>query len=221
MIDTYNSEEDLLRKAAFEYIHKHKNVWKGTESISGPGSTVQATTTLRCLFPAIIQGLDIHTLLDAGCGDLNWIKDIPLYVDSYSGVDIVSDVIEKNKAKYSADRLSFFCLDITKDQLPYADLILCRDCLQHLSYKDIKAAINNFKTSRSTYLLTTNYFNLKENKQDIVNGNFHIINLMKEPFNFPDPIISFNELSAEHDMQTWRKGMCVWRLSDLPTYKIR
>jgi hypothetical protein len=219
LVDEYNSEENLLREASFEYIHKHKNIWKGTESISESGSTIQATITLRCLLPAIIQALDIHTLLDAGCGDLNWIKDTPLNVDSYIGVDIVSDIIENNKTKYSADKLNFFCRDITKDQLPYADLILCRDCLQHLSYKDIKAAINNFKASKSIYLLTTNYVNLKKNKNDIVSGNFHIINLMKEPFNFPEPIILFDELSAEYDMRIWRKGMCVWRLSDLPIMK--
>lgn len=209
------SEEDKQRKNSFTYIYHHKDVWKGTESSSGLGSTLQATDTLHCLLPALIKSLNIHIFLDAGCGDLNWIKKVPLGIDYYIGVDIVDELIEKNMKTYQGDWIKFECLDITKDPLPYADLIFCRDCLQHLSYNDIKAVINNFKASGSRYLLATTYFNLKENTRDIRSGNFHVVNLMKEPFNLPEPIISFDELSAEEDMLMWRKRMGIWRLSDI------
>lgn len=206
---------DNSRKDIFTYIYHHKDVWRGSESASGLGSTMAATETLRWLLPCVLKALDIQIFLDAGCGDLNWIKRVPLPIDCYIGVDIVDELIEKNKEKYPYDWIEFYSLDITKDSLPYADMIFCRDCLQHLSFKDIKLAINNFKKSGSKYLLTTTYFNLRQNKQDIRSGNFHLINLMNEPFNFPEPIFSFDELSAEQEMLKWRKRMCIWDLTKI------
>jgi len=210
-----NQASDNARKDAFTYIYHHKDVWEGTESASGIGSTLIATETLRCVLPAIIKALEVQVLLDAGCGDLNWIKRIPFDVACYIGVDIVDELIKVNTEKYNGDWIKFQCLDITKDELPYADLILCRDCLQHLSFEDIKAAINNFKRSGAKYLLATTYVNLHENIHDIQSGCFHLVNLMKKPFNFPEPIFSFDELSAEPEMIRWRKRMCVWNLSEI------
>jgi len=212
--------DDDQRKWAFNYVYKNNNVWKGTESVSGPGSTDESTHTLRWLLPGIIKALNAHTMIDAGCGDLYWIKNTRLGIDYYIGIDIVEDLIAQNKRNFKADWIEFFCCDIVKDRLSRVDLIFCRDCLQHLSYKDAQLAINNFKDSGSQYLLTTHYFNLKANDLDIKSGNFHIIHLMKEPFNFPEPLISFDELSAESDMLTYRKRMCVWRLSDVPQQKV-
>ncbi len=208
-------KSEISRKDAFTYIYNHKEVWDGTESASGVGSTLVATETLRCLLPAILKALDVQVLLDAGCGDLNWIKRIPLHIEHYIGVDIVEDLIQKNTNTYPYDWVQFLCLDITHDNLPASDLILCRDCLQHLSFEDIKSAINNFKKSGATYLLATTYVNLLENKHDIKSGWFHVVNLMKAPYNFPEPIFAFDELSAEDEMRVWRKRMCVWKLEDI------
>ena len=38
-------------------------------------------------------------------------------------------------------------LDATCDQLPKVDTILCRDCLQHLTYEHAKQVLLNFKKS--------------------------------------------------------------------------
>ena len=52
------------------------------------------------------------------------------------GVDIVSELIEKNKIKYSRKKnFDFKFLDLTKNKIPSADLIICRDLLFHLSLK--------------------------------------------------------------------------------------
>ena len=55
----------------------------------------------------------------------------------YLGVDIVSKVIDGNRQNFLANGRQFFHLDITKDTIPDADAILCRDCLIHLSYTHI------------------------------------------------------------------------------------
>ena len=73
----------------------------------------------------------------------------------YLGVDIVPALIVRNRQLYQTDQRTFAVQDITKDWLPDADVILCRDCLIHLSFTSIKAAISNFKKTSATHLLCT------------------------------------------------------------------
>jgi hypothetical protein len=204
------------RTYIFNQIYE-KHCWENNETISGPGSTIQSTATLRLFLPVIIQALGIKTMLDAGCGDLNWIKETPLGLEYYIGIDIVTPIIEKNIIKYSSDWCQFLCLHIAKDPLPHVDLIFCRDVLQHLSFKDVCATINNFKKTGAQYLMTSTYPVIHENTCDITTGNCHYINFQKKPFSFPEPIIAFDELSAEKEMIRARKRMCVWRLSEILT----
>ena len=66
--------------------------------------------------------------------------------------------------------------DITRDALPRADVILCRDCLVHFSFKDIFAAIDNFKKSQSRYLLATTFIAFSENL-DVATGEWRRLNM--------------------------------------------
>jgi hypothetical protein len=111
----------------------------------------------------------------------------------YVGGDIVYDLIKKNKSKYQKKNINFINLDITTNTLPCADLMICRDCLIHLSFKNIKKFFNNFKKSKIKYLLLTSY-KLKEkesdfNNMDIENGDFREIDLSKPPFSLSEPIL--------------------------------
>src|SRR5262249_7114385 len=109
------------------------NGWFQSESISGPGSTLQATEHLRSVLREIIRDLGVSSLLDAGCGDFNWMKEVDLGEVEYIGVDVVaSEIIERNNQLYGAKNRHFMVKDITRDDLPKVDLILCRDCLPHL-----------------------------------------------------------------------------------------
>jgi hypothetical protein len=45
--------------------------------------------------------------------------------------------------------------DLTRDPLPKVDLVLCRDCLVHLSFDDIYESLDNLRRSGSMLLLTT------------------------------------------------------------------
>ena len=60
-------------------------------------------------------------------------------------------------------------LDITRDRLPRVDLILCRDVLPHLSFADIARAVDNFKRSGATWLLTNTFVDRPRN-DDIPTG---------------------------------------------------
>jgi methyltransferase family protein len=204
---------DEWRAKVFTHIYK-TNHWKSEESHSGPGSTRAATRVLRALLPGIIDALGIRTYLDAGCGDFNWMKEVDLGVDFYVGADIVDELIENNNLRYGTDNRCFLSLDITSDYLPHVDAIMCRDCLAHLSFADINRALRNFKRSGITYLIVSNYPYTVTNT-DIRTGDFRVLNLQAAPFNFPQPLMVFQELSAEYSMKKARKQLSVWRLEDI------
>ena len=104
----------------FRSIYK-KNGWGSAESISGPGSTLAYTAHIRQQLPAILQSLQIKTLLDAPCGDCNWINKVDLIGINYIGADIVPEIIEANKINYP-DK-NFINANIITDDLPAADLV--------------------------------------------------------------------------------------------------
>src|SRR5688572_773801 len=78
----------------------HGNEWGSKESVSGPGSTLKTTEDLRKELPGFLKSLGIKSMLDAPCGDCNWISKIDLSNIDYTGVDIVPELIESNKKKY-------------------------------------------------------------------------------------------------------------------------
>ncbi len=75
----------------------------------------------------------------------------------YTGGDIVEELVDKNIKKYKKRNINFIQLDITNNDLPNADLMICRDCLIHLSFEKIKMFFQNFKKSKINYLLLTSY----------------------------------------------------------------
>jgi hypothetical protein len=190
------------------------NGFNGKESVSGPGSDLKQTESLRTALPALFKELNIKTLLDAPCGDFFWMKDASLDLDMYYGGDIVPALINKNQKLYGTEKRLFKPIDITSDTLPKVDAIFCRDCLVHLPLYDIQAALDNFKNSGATWLLTTTFTKRKENP-DIQAGQWRPINLEAPPFNWPAPQKLINEKCTEitADGGTYEdKNIGVWKL---------
>jgi hypothetical protein len=120
--------------ARFERIAK-TNLWGAATSPSGLGSETAAAAAVREALPSLLKRLGVRSLLDAPCGDAGWISDCIHDVD-YTGIDIVSSLITKNTLRAQRGEIAgrFLAADITRDPLPGADLILCRDCFVHLSF---------------------------------------------------------------------------------------
>ena len=189
------------QKERFELIYK-TNFWTSKESISGLGSEQKNTINIKKGIIDIINDHKIKSILDAPCGDFNWIRNILNEDLQYVGGDIVTDLINKNLKNYKKKNINFIQLDITNDNLPNADLMICRDCLIHLSFKNIKLFLKNFKKSKINFLLLTSY-KLKDPKKRIINldipdGEFREIDLSESPFFFHKPI---NEI-LDKDEQT-------------------
>ena len=166
-----------------------ENSWKCDESRSGPSSTLARTESLRNALPNCLEKLNVKVLLDAPCGDLNWMRTLlPELNCKYLGADIVPQLVQDLNKKYgNFDHVSFEVLDITSSRLPSADLMLCRDCLFHLSYEDIAKFMKNFLKSKIKYLMTTSHVNSRGfTNRDITTGDWRWFDLFLPPFNFPD-----------------------------------
>lgn len=192
------------------------NLWGAPTSVSGLGSEDRATAAIREALPPQLRRLGARSLCDAPCGDVGWIGGCALDVD-YIGVDIVPALIEANNRRVADGELAgrFVTADITRDALPHADLILCRDCLVHLSLANIDRAVARFRDSGAQWLLTTTFPEWEANA-DCEDGDWRALNFEKPPFNWPTPIELINERCDEGE-GGWRdKSLGLWRLGDLP-----
>jgi hypothetical protein len=190
--------------------------WGSQESASGRGSELAQTETLRRELPALLGQIGAKSILDAACGDFHWMCQVSLGVDQYVGADIVPELIEANRQKYAGPGREFRVLDMVTTKPPRFDVILCRDCLVHLSFADIRAALRNFRDSGSEYLLATTMPNVRKN-EDIASGDWRGLNLQLAPFHFPPPIALLNEHCTEADGEWSDKSLGLWRLSAIPS----
>ena len=191
------------------------NYWKSQESISGQGSEMKQVKLLIDALNNLISEKNIKSILDIPCGDFNWMQNVDLSGVKYIGADIVEKLIQKNAEENRVRKnISFKVLNLTSDALPKCDLIIVRDCLVHLSYSDIMKAIDNIKSSECKYLFTTTYPNYSPN-HDIITGDWRRINLLAKPFNFPPPLLVFNENCTEGIGEFADKSMLLWDISKL------
>jgi len=170
----------------------NNNYWRSDESISGSGSTLDYTERLRSELPALFGKYKVKQVLDAPCGDYNWMGVVVEETGvNYIGGDIVAPLIEQNQKKFGRDGVRFTHLDITKGPLPKCDMMIVRDCLFHLSYRDILHFLQVFSASEIPFLLTSSHVNDAANRfenEDIQSGNFRDIDLFAAPFGFSQQV---------------------------------
>jgi hypothetical protein len=126
-----------------ELMQKVVKGWRSKETPCGAGSEMGNTTNVRLSLLEIIKKYKIKTVVDAGAGDLNWMKHVKWDVE-YQGYDL-----------YPRHE-SVIQFDLTKKILPKSDLILCRHVINHLSPAYAQKCIDNFQESGSKYLAVTN-----------------------------------------------------------------
>lgn len=195
----------------FSAIYKNQ-VWlcgRPTGSLSGRGSNLENTLYIRQGLPGILSELGTQTLLDLGCGDFGWLKEVELPC-KYLGVDIVPHLIQENTALYGSEKRAFEQLDATRSPLPKADTVLCREVLFHLSFQDVWSVIDNLHNSRIGYLIATTDREWKVNA-DILSGDYRPINLHQPPWNFPAPLKTIADNAIDRG-----RMLAVWEVSSLP-----
>jgi GT2 family glycosyltransferase/SAM-dependent methyltransferase len=198
--------------SVFSRIHSEARKMK-PESVSGPGSTLKQTAEIRQRLPILFESLGVRFMLDAGCGDCNWMQTLELALERYIGVDLISELVEQGRPMPAASA-RFVGMDIARDPLPRVDLILCRDVLVLLSFDDIARAIRNFKRSGARYLLATT-FSRRVSNTDAAGGVWRPLNLQAEPFNLPPPLRVIDEKCGENGNEFSDKCLALWKLEDI------
>lgn len=182
--------------------------WQGgfPETASGAGSTLDSTAQFRAgLMDLLASGRLPRdaTILDAPCGDFNWFRQVSGY-GRYVGMDIVEAMVEQNRRRYGSDTVSFVSGDLTRDPLPAADVLLCRDCLIHLTNDMAFEVLGNFVRSKIPHLLLTTHCN--EANQDLAAvGGYRPLNFALAPFELPEPLLRIPDHLGEHE-----KYVCLW-----------
>ena len=197
-------------RAAFTR-HFERRDWDEPESASGRGSSLRSTDTVRRELPALFEEFQVQRVTDAGCGDFHWLRELGDKLPSYVGIEVVEALARDNQQRYGSDRRRFVSLDIIRDPVPAADLILCRDCLVHLKNRQVVAALRNFRSSGSTYLLATTFTGPHRN-QDIPLGGWRPLNLSNPPFDLGPPIRLLSEGESVEDPRFSDKALGLWRL---------
>ena len=191
------------------------NHWKSSESVSGGGSELEQTNSVIKEINIILKSYSIKSIVDLPCGDFNWMRFVDLAETKYIGADIVDKLILNNSNLYGINnQIDFKVINLITDKLPKVDLVITRDCLVHLSFKDIFTSIANIKNSGSKYLLTTTFIN-RHNNIDIITGNWRTLNLEIAPFNFPKPIALFIENCTEDNGNFSDKAMALYNIEDI------
>lgn len=205
----------IKNKEIFKY---HYNLEVGNNRCPcGPGSRPDFliyTGTIDYI-NRIIDDYNIKSINDCPSGVFgNWAYLLKLSDVKYVGYDINDLVVDRNKKEYPD--LEFHELDLVNENVPYADLILCKDCLFHLSNAFVFKVLDNFKKSGSKYLLTTNYDKLSRNKElssaELAReAGFKEINLIIDPFNMGLPIETHTEkineffgVENDHELSLWQ-----------------
>ncbi len=201
------------RDEVFSDIYRG-NRWRDEESRSGSGSNLSETRVLRNELPALLASLGAVTLLDAPCGDFHWMSQVDIDGVIYVGVDIVPELIERNRDRFAGPTRSFEVRDVVKGPLPAADVVMCRDCLVHLSFQDAVSALTSIRAGGATYLLATTFPDRKAN-YDKHTGGWRPLNLCLSPFNLPPPLRLLNERCRVAGGAYADKSLGLWRLADL------
>lgn len=178
--------EDLVSNAAiFSDIYK-RGEWgvdankKGT---SGSGSNPQNAKLYITFLQTFLSENNIKSVVDLGCGDWQIGKVINWDGIKYLGVDVVDSIISENAKTFSASNITFLKADGIDYILPKADLLICKDVLQHLPFKDIQSIIKQFEKYKYCIVINdVDPIKLTCENVDIPRGYYRYLDVTKPPF---------------------------------------
>lgn len=180
-------------KEVMEQVYAMK-LWGGhtVDFYSGAGShnSELVTPYIEVLTSFLTSFKSPITVCDLGCGDFNIGKELVKYTKKYIALDIVSELIERNRKKFKENNLEFHCLDAVADDLPSGDCALVRQVLQHLSNSEVQRIVN--KLTDFKYVILTEHLpegDFIANKEIVTGQGIRLkkqsgIDLLCPPFNF-------------------------------------
>ena len=154
------------------------------KGFSGSGSSVKNAKIYMQFLQKFLKDNNIKSVVDVGCGDWTFSQYIDWSGINYIGYDVVKSVIEMNKRRFSGQNFQFIMGDALNTNLPAADLLICKDVLQHLPNSDILLFLK--QCSKFKHCLITNDCDPKtgtsSNRDISFRGDCRPIDLIQAPF---------------------------------------
>lgn len=184
LFGSVSADEDV--ETVFTEIYDHA-VWGFNEEgvgFSGGGSTPQSTAEYVSFLKGFIEDNKVKSIVDVGCGDWSFSRFIDWRDINYIGIDVVRSVIERNQASFGSPNIIFIHADGVYSNLPTADLMVCKDVLEHLSNESIFVFLGQLGVFK--HCLITNDVNpstLTSDNINIASSGCRTLDLTKPPFN--------------------------------------
>lgn len=226
---TLRSDEarvDSVLQSRFREVFT-QNLWRDGVSRSGWGSnpSSEAVVQDRTFIVETVQhelSQSTLTIVDAPCGDMAWMPETLKLISQtyehvfYTGMDIVPEIISSNRDKMkllkqragSKVSYNFRLLDISSQRLPSADVVLCRDLVNHLPMESVRKVLTNFLTSNVRYVILSNnvaplhmpqvaeWSVHDANHFENVGGDSRPLDITKPPLSWPEPLYANSHLGV-------------------------
>jgi len=223
--DTKRPEVTSNIEEAFSEIYQNQRWGKG--SGSGEGSDPARNDRYIQLIEKFIRDRGIKSVVDLGCGDWQFSRQIDWGGATYLGIDVVPSVVQDLNARYARDGIRFTQGNIVTCDLPEADLAISMDVLQHppsdLILKFL-ARLGQFKyailtNDRQQYHLPgwRNLWNLRPKdittpNSQISGGAYRPVRLREAPFNLAAQELL--RIHMRHSNGMHLKEVLLWEKTD-------
>ena len=218
----------------FQTIYRER-VWAGqSQSRSGPGSDLEATGPFRAFLDRFLRNHELQSVVDVGCGDWTSTRLVDWHGADYLGLDVVPELIDANRTQFGRPGVRFDLFDLATDPLPPADLVVCKDVLQHLPNDTVHAFLGKLSACRWAILVNdvlrtrrggwrTLWSHRRDSvfpvNSDIRPGEKRDLELLQPPFNL-DATVALRYVARHRQLRQlrWIKEVIVWenkgRISD-------
>ena len=152
--------KDTPIRDVFASVYENKSWGRSRERKYFSGSGSNNDTIISTYVESVSRFLkefdQPQLIIDLGCGDFTVGSKLVPFASRCIAIDIFSGVIEENKDIYRSDKVEFRVLDFLNDEIPFANIVLVRQVLQHLSNRDILEFVKKI-SKRCQYLVVTEH----------------------------------------------------------------
>lgn len=173
---------------------------------------IDATSPRHSLVPRIIpwaQENGIRSIVEAPSGTFTPLIDKV----AYTGCDPRWSVVRANRHLGRNSRSRFKCINMVYGNFPTADMIICADYLEWLSYTEAQRVLKRIAAARPRFIALTGYPLLTE-RWDTATGDFRPICFQEQPFQFPSPVAVI-ELGTRANGGRPDRSLMIWELRDI------
>ena len=201
-----SDEEKAVKIAGVMHSNDHEGIFTPQYiKKSGPGSTVEFSAPYREFLSIFIKANKIRSIVDLGCGDMEVMSHVDLCGASYLGVDVIAERLAHNRVK--CPQFAFEQHDIHTWLPPRAELVLCKDVIQHWSTEDVLGWIDIMKKAQFRYALITNCNYGPTVNTNIATGGWRAIDLTKPPFSMGKVVFQWSQKDV---VMFDREGCFTW-----------